>query len=95
MSKGKTANGTAIKQIEMRRCVACQQVHHKSELLRVVKSAENFSLDETGKAPGRGAYVCRSIECIELIKKRRGLDRSFKAKVPDELYDMIKEKILM
>lgn len=95
MSKSKTAKGTAIKQIEMRRCVACRQVHHKSELLRVVKSPENFSLDETGKAPGRGAYVCRSSECVELVKKRRNFDRVFKAKVPDELYDMIKEKILM
>ena len=42
------------KPIEMRRCVVCRQVRHKSELLRVVKSAENFSFDETGKAPGRG-----------------------------------------
>ena len=95
MSKGKVANGTAIKQTQMRRCVVCRQVRHKSELLRVVKSAENFSFDETGKAPGRGAYVCRSPQCVELIKKRRGLDRSFKVKVPDELYDEIKEIVLM
>ncbi|MBQ7453579.1 MAG: YlxR family protein [Selenomonadaceae bacterium] len=95
MSKGKVANGTAIKQTQMRRCVVCRQVRHKSELLRVSKSAEKISLDETGKAPGRGAYVCRSPQCVELIKKRRGLDRSFKVKVPDELYDEIKEIVLM
>lgn len=133
MSKGKTANGTAIKRIEMRRCVACRQVRHKSELLRVVKITEsNFALDETGKAPGRGgnvprhpadapercdssdmptapvilldetgkapgrgAYVCKSPECVQLIKKRRSFDRAFKVKVPDELYDIVKEKILM
>ena len=96
MSKGKTAKGTAIKQIEMRRCIACHQVRHKSELLRVVKnSAGEIFLDDTGKSAGHGAYICRSPECITSIKKRRNLDRVFKAKVPDELYDMIKEKIQM
>lgn len=95
MSKSKTAKGTAIKQIEMRRCVACRQVRHKSELLRVVKASDTISIDVTGKASGRGAYVCKSSECAELIKKRRSLDRVFKVKVPNELYDMIKETVLM
>jgi len=94
MSKGKSAKGTAIKQIEMRRCVACRQARHKSELLRVVKnSAGEIFLDD--KSAGHGAYVCRSPECVASIKKRRNFDRVFKAKVPDELYDMIKEKIQM
>ena len=89
MSKGKTAKGTAIKQIEMRRCVVCRQVHHKSELLRVVKSAENFSLDETGKAPGRGAYVCKSSACTASLMKRRNFDKIFKVKLPSEIYEKI------
>ena len=46
MSQSKTAKGTAIKQIEMRRCVVCRQVHHKSELLRVVKSEGKISFDD-------------------------------------------------
>ena len=95
MSKGKTVKGTAIKKIEMRRCVACRQVRHKSELIRIVKSAENFSFDETGKAPGRGAYVCKSPECVTMLIKRRNFDKVFKTKLPDEIYDRIKEKILM
>lgn len=95
MSAGKTAKGTAIKQIEMRRCVVCRQVRHKSELIRVVKAEGNFSFDETGKAQGRGAYVCKSPICAESLIKRRNFDKVFKAKLPDELYDMIKEKILM
>lgn len=89
LSKGKTAAGTAIKQIEMRRCIACRQVRHKSELLRVVKTAAGISLDEPKKIFARGAYVCKSPECAELLKKRRNLDRVFKTKVPDELYDKI------
>ena len=95
MSKGKTAKGTAIKPIEMRRCVACRQVRHKSALLRVVKTADGIAPDETGKAAGRGAYVCKSPICAELVCKRRNFDKVFKAKVPVEVYDTIKEKILM
>lgn len=96
MSRGKVAKGTAIKQTEIRRCVACRQSFHKSELLRVIKnSAREISFDETGKAQGRGAYVCKSPECIATITKRRNFDKVFKCKVPDELYEKIKEKILM
>ena len=89
MSKGKTAKGTAIKKIEMRRCVVCREVHHKSELLRIVKSEGNFSLDETGKAPGHGAYVCKSSICAASLKKRRNFDKIFKVKLPSEIYEKI------
>ena len=96
MARGKVAKGTAIKQTEMRRCVACRQSFHKSELLRVVKnSAGEIFFDETGKAQGRGAYVCKSHECATTILKRHNFDKVFKCKVPNELYDKIKEKILM
>lgn len=89
MAQGKTAKGTAIKQIEMRRCVVCRQVRHKSELLRVVKSGVEISFDETGKAPGRGAYVCKSSICAASLKKRRNLDKIFKVRLPNEFYDKI------
>ena len=102
MSKGKTAKGIAIKQIEMRRCVVCRQVRHKSELIRIVKtSSGEILLDESGKAFGRGAYVCKSATCAATLKKRHNLDKVFKTKLPNELYDKIisavdsKEKIQM
>ena len=102
MSKGKTAKGVAIKQIEMRRCVVCRQVRHKSELIRVVKtSAGDIALDDSGKIFGRGAYVCKSPTCAATLKKRHNLDKVFKTKLPNELYDKIisavdvKEKIQM
>ena len=95
MSKGKTAKGIAIKPIEMRRCVACRQVRHKSELIRFIKTAEGISIDTTGKLDGRGAYVCKSLECAESLKKRRNLDKIFRVKVPTEIYDTIKEIVLM
>ncbi len=83
------------KPINMRRCVVCRQVRHKSELLRVVKAADNISVDTTGKQDGRGAYVCKSPECLTTLRKRRNFDKVFKTKLPDELYDMIKEKVYM
>ena len=64
--------------------------------MRVAKTAAGeFSLDTTGKAEGRGAYVCKSPECIATLNKRRNFDRVFKAKVPAEIYDSIKETIRM
>ena len=78
------------KPINMRRCIVCRQVKHKSELLRVVKAEDNFSLDTTGKQNGRGAYVCKSPDCVALLMKRRNLDKVFKTKLPDKIYDMIK-----
>ena len=95
MAKGKTAKGTAIKSIEMRRCAACRQARHKSELLRGVRAADGFTIDETGKVEGRGAYLCKSPECAAVICKRRNFDKVFKAKVPNAVYDAIKEKFLM
>ena len=89
MSKGKFAKGLTSKQIEMRRCVACRQVRHKSELLRVVKtSSSEISVDEADKIFGRGAYVC-SESCAATLKKRHGLDKTFKCKVPAEVYEKI------
>ena len=74
----------------MRRCVSCREIKHKSEFLRIVKLADgNIFVDETGKGQGRGAYVCRHEKCALELKKRRRLDKQFKTKVPDEIYNSI------
>ena len=76
------------KQIKMRCCVACREKRHKSEFIRAVKTPEgNFIIDNTGKAAGRGAYLCKSEKCVADAKKRRRLDASLKTKVPAEFYD--------
>lgn len=78
------------KQTQMRRCVSCREIKHKSEFLRIVKSADgNIFIDETGKGQGRGAYLCRCEKCAIELKKRRRLDKQFKTKVSDEIYDSI------
>ena len=87
-------NTQSAKQIKMRRCVNCREVKNKSELLRVVRTPEgNFTIDFTGKANGRGAYICKNEICAAETKKRRKLDKSFKAALPADIYDKIIEAV--
>ncbi len=82
------------KKVPMRKCTGCQEMKNKKELIRVVRSEEGeYSLDETGKKPGRGAYVCKNIECLEKACKNKGLERSFKSAVPKDLYDELKKQL--
>ena len=62
----------------------------KKEMIRVIRTKEGeFLLDATGKKNGRGAYVCMSRECLQLARKNRGLERSFKMSIPREVYDSL------
>lgn len=82
------------KKIPLRKCTGCQEMKPKKELVRVVKSPEGaFSLDFTGKKQGRGAYICADEECLEKARKSKGLERSFKEKVPSEVYDELKKEL--
>ena len=82
------SKSTSTKEIKMRRCIACREVRHKTEFIRAVKTPEgNFIIDLTGKAAGRGAYICKNEKCAAEVKKRRRLDASLKTKVPAEIYD--------
>jgi Predicted nucleic-acid-binding protein implicated in transcription termination len=66
----------------------------KKELVRVVKSPEGeISLDLTGRKPGRGAYVCKSIDCLRAARKARRFEKAFSCKIPDEVYDRMEEEI--
>jgi predicted RNA-binding protein YlxR (DUF448 family) len=82
------------KKIPMRTCIACRTEKPKKELIRVVKYGEEISLDLTGKANGRGAYVCNDKECIAKLKKQKLLNRTFSCQVSDEVYDKIMEEFL-
>ncbi|EEG31472.1 hypothetical protein CLOSTMETH_00864 [[Clostridium] methylpentosum DSM 5476] len=79
----------------MRMCTGCGEIKPKRELVRVVKNSEGeISLDLTGKAQGRGAYVCRSIDCLKKARKSRRIERSFKCRIPDELYDKMETEMI-
>ena len=78
----------------MRMCAGCGEHKPKKELVRVVKSPEGeISLDTTGRKPGRGAYVCRSADCLRLARKARRLERAFSCQIPDEVYERMEEEL--
>ena len=69
----------------LRTCVACRTSGDKRGLLRVVRNPEGVvEFDPTGKANGRGAYVCNNEKCVLQAQKQKKLDRSLKSPVPDE-----------
>lgn len=83
-----------VKKIPMRKCIGCQQMKPKSELVRVVRSKDGeLSVDLTGKKSGRGAYICHSNACIEAAKKGRRFERAFQTAVPPEIYDQLLEGV--
>ena len=69
-----------------RRCIACNEQKDKKELLRIVKTPEgNIEIDITGKKNGRGAYICKSEECLNKVIKSKRLERSFEKEISNEL----------
>ena len=82
------------KKVPMRTCIACRAEKPKRELIRVVRYQDEIKLDLTGKANGRGAYVCNDIECINKLKKNKLINRAFSCQVSDETYQKITETYL-
>ncbi len=79
----------------MRMCIACRQMKDKREMLRIVKDKENnIFIDKTGKKNGRGAYICRDIDCLSKLKKQKLLNKAFKINIGEEVYKSIEEEIL-
>lgn len=82
------------RKIPMRMCLCCREMSPKRELVRVVMNKEgSVSVDPTGKAPGRGAYLCRRPECVKKLLKTRALDRGFSRAVPAEIYERLQEEL--
>lgn len=66
----------------------CNAKKNKNELIRIVKDkVGNISIDRTGKANGRGAYICDNIECLERLIKSRRLEKTFEMKIDEEIYE--------
>ncbi|MBR5523918.1 MAG: YlxR family protein [Clostridia bacterium] len=83
------------RKIPLRKCSGCGEMKPKGELVRVVRSPEGeLSMDLTGRKAGRGAYVCRSIECLRTARKARRLERSFACAIPAEIYDRLEEELM-
>lgn len=85
------------KKIPMRQCVGCRESREKKKLIRIVKSGAGDEMavcvDRTGRANGRGAYLCDDLECLRKAKKNHALNRAFKINVADEIYDDLERQL--
>ena len=78
------------RKIPMRMCVGCREMFPKKELMRVVKSPENvISFDRIGKAPGRGAYICRKVECLNKAMKIKALERQLECRIDEAVFSQL------
>ncbi|MDY4084612.1 MAG: YlxR family protein [Ruminococcus bromii] len=94
-----------MKKVPMRKCTGCMEMKPKTELIRVVKSPDvkdengeitasgEISLDLTGKKSGRGAYVCKSAECLEKAHKAHRIERSLSCKISEEIYEQLRTEL--
>ena len=74
----------------MRMCVGCRKMKEKRELIRIVRTPEGDTLiDPTGKKSGRGAYVCRSPECLKRAIKQKQLERQLQVSLTDEVNEAL------
>ena len=77
-----------MKEIPKRTCIGCNEIKLKKELIRIVKNKEGqIFIDRTGKANGRGAYICDNIECLEKAIKTKRLERTFETNIDAKLYE--------
>lgn len=84
-----------MKKIPKRMCNGCSEMKPKKELIRIVKNKEDeISVDLTGKKPGRGAYICRDIKCLEMAFKTKRLEKNLGTKISEEIYDRLKNEII-
>ena len=84
----------AERKIPLRKCVGCCEIKPKKELVRIVKSPEaEISLDLTGKKNGRGAYICKSRECLAKARKAKRLEKALETQIPENVYDDIETRL--
>ena len=82
------------KKIPQRNCIACQDRDNKKKLIRIVKNKDNeIFLDPSGRANGRGAYVCATHECLSKAIKSKALNRAFKMDVEDDVYKHLLDEL--
>ena len=77
-----------------RMCLGCRTTHLKKDMIRGVRSPDNvYSVDMTGKSPGRGAYICRNEECFRRAEREHGFERAFKSKMEAAIYEALRKEI--
>ena len=80
-----------MKKLPQRTCMGCNSKKDKKDLIRIVRNKEGIiSIDRTGKAQGRGAYICDNIECLNKVIKSKRLEKVFDVKIPEEIYENLR-----
>lgn len=83
-----------MKKLPQRTCMGCNTQKDKKDLIRIVKNKEGeISLDKTGKAQGRGAYICDNSECLEKMIKIKRLEKTFEMKIEESVYEELRKMI--
>ena len=84
-----------MKRQPQRTCMGCNVKKDKKEFIRIVKNKDNeINIDRTGKMPGRGAYICDDIQCLEKLIKTKRLEKVFDIKISNEIYEKLRGVIL-
>ena len=80
-----------MKKIPQRTCMGCNIKKDKKDFIRIVKNKDGeVNIDKTGKMPGRGAYLCDNIECLEKAIKTKRIEKTFEIKIEDEIYKKLR-----
>lgn len=83
-----------VQKVPLRKCVGCQEMKSKRELIRVVHSPEgDIFVDPTGKKNGRGAYLCPDPNCLQTAQKRKSLERALKVSIPESVYEVLSSQL--
>ena len=84
-----------MKEMPKRTCIGCNEIKNKKDLIRVVKNKNGeIFVDKTGKANGRGAYICNNIECLEKAIKTKRLERTFEVAIESQVYENLRGEML-
>ena len=82
------------KKVPVRRCLGCMESFPKKELIRVVRQPDGtVSLDFRGKVSGRGAYVCRKVECLKKAEKAKRLSRALECEIPEDVMERLRAEM--
>ncbi len=83
------------RRLPQRTCLGCQTVKPKRHMIRIVRTPDgDLIVDETGKKSGRGAYVCPNLDCLELLRKAKRLEKVLEVPPPPSLFEELRERIL-
>jgi len=82
------------RKVPLRKCLGCNEMKPKKELIRIVRSPEGkVDIDKAGKAPGRGCYICPSIQCLEAAIKAKRVEKALEVPVDEEVFKRLREQL--